>query len=68
MCIRDRIPGDLVFYGTPSRVHHVGLYLGHGLMINAPTYGQPVQVGPYRYRGDDYLGATRPAARETTRR
>lgn len=62
------IPGDLVFYGTPSRVHHVGLYLGHGLMINAPTYGQPVQVGPYRYHGDDYLGATRPAARETTRR
>jgi cell wall-associated NlpC family hydrolase len=55
------LPGDLVFYGTPSTVHHVGLYLGGGQMINAPTYGQPVQVSGYRWTGDDYLGATRPA-------
>jgi len=55
-------PGDLVFYGTTARVHHVGMYLGAGRMINAPTFGKPVQVAFYRYRGDDYLGATRPAA------
>lgn len=54
------LPGDLVFYGT-TRIHHVGLYLGDGQMINAPTFGQPVQVEPYRWRGDDYAGATRPA-------
>ncbi|WP_367666988.1 C40 family peptidase [Streptomyces sp. DG2A-72] len=30
------LPGDLVFYGTPSNVHHVGLYIGSGHMINAP--------------------------------
>src|SRR5689334_732329 len=55
-------PGDLVFYGTPSFVHHVGMYLGDGKMVNAPTFGQPVQVAFYRWGGDDFLGATRPAA------
>jgi Cell wall-associated hydrolases (invasion-associated proteins) len=54
------LPGDLVFYGTTARIHHVGLYIGAGLMINAPTYGTPVRVQPYRYRNDDYAGATRP--------
>jgi hypothetical protein len=29
-------------------------------MINAPTFGQPVQIDNYRYNGDDYAGATRP--------
>ena len=37
-------PGDLVFYGTTARVHHVGMYLGDGRMVNAPTFGKPVQV------------------------
>ncbi len=53
-------PGDLVFYGTPTRVHHVGLYLGHGLMIDAPHSHAVVRVEPY-HRGD-YLGAARPTA------
>jgi hypothetical protein len=30
-------------------------------MINAPDFGQVIQIEPYRYRGDDYAGATRPA-------
>jgi hypothetical protein len=34
-------------------------------MINAPTFGQPVQIDNYRYTGDDYAGATRPAASAT---
>jgi cell wall-associated NlpC family hydrolase len=55
-------PGDLVFYGTTAFVHHVGMYLGDGRMVNAPTFGRPVQVAFYRHRGDDFLGATRPAA------
>lgn len=54
------LPGDLVFYGTPGKIHHVGLYLGNGKMINAPTFGIPVQIDNYRYPGDDYAGATRP--------
>jgi hypothetical protein len=56
------LPGDLVFYGTPDNIHHVGLYIGGGLMINAPVFGQPVQIDHHRYDGDDYAGATRPAA------
>lgn len=54
------LPGDLVFYGTPSNVHHVGLYIGAGKMIHAPTFNQPIKIAPYRWSGDDYLGATRP--------
>ncbi|GAB3901400.1 NlpC/P60 family protein [Kibdelosporangium lantanae] len=54
-------PGDLVFYGNPvTKIHHVGLYIGNGRMIHAPDKGKPVQIGNYRYRGDDYAGATRP--------
>lgn len=56
------MPGDLVLYGTPSNVHHVGLYIGAGKMVHAPTFGQPVQIGPYRWTDDDYLAASRPAA------
>lgn len=55
-------PGDLVFYGTLARVHHVGMYIGQGRMVNAPTFGMLVQTAYYRWSGDDYLGATRPAA------
>lgn len=53
------LPGDLVFYGKPTNIHHVGLYIGGGLMINAPDFGLTVRIEPYR--GDDYAGATRPA-------
>ncbi|WP_275560570.1 C40 family peptidase [Streptomyces sp. 5-6(2022)] len=55
-------PGDLVFYGTPDEgIHHVGLYIGQGQMINAPNFGQKIKIAPYRHQGDDYAGATRPA-------
>jgi cell wall-associated NlpC family hydrolase len=52
-------PGDLVFFGSEQYVHHVGLYIGAGLMIDASDFGQPVQSQPYKE--SDYLGATRPA-------
>jgi cell wall-associated NlpC family hydrolase len=54
--------GDLVFYGNAAtRIHHVGLYLGNGMMINAPTQGMAVQIATYHVPGDDYAGAGRPA-------
>lgn len=37
------LPGDLVFYGKTD-IHHVGIYIGEGLMINAPHTGTVVQV------------------------
>ncbi|MBV8161564.1 MAG: bifunctional lytic transglycosylase/C40 family peptidase [Acidimicrobiia bacterium] len=51
-------PGDLVFFGTPADVHHVGLYVGDGEMLDAPDTGAVVRVEPLFA---DYLGATRPA-------
>lgn len=38
----DARPGDLVFFGTPA--YHVGMYIGGGLMINAPYTGAVVRV------------------------
>jgi len=56
------LPGDLVFYGNPAvKVHHVGMYLGNGLMVNAPTFGMPVQVATVAAGGSDLSGAGRPA-------
>ncbi|MDT8916058.1 C40 family peptidase [Amycolatopsis sp. PS_44_ISF1] len=54
------LPGDLVYYGSPAHIRHVGLYLGNGKMVNAPDFGKPVQINDYRYPGDAYAGATRP--------
>ena len=35
------LPGDLVFFAdnprVPSTIHHVGVYIGKGLMVEAPT-------------------------------
>lgn len=58
----DPAPGDLVFYGTPGAIHHVGLALGNGVMVHAPHTGAVVEVSRIRWPGDDYVGATRPAA------
>jgi cell wall-associated NlpC family hydrolase len=49
-------PGDLVFYGHP--IHHVGLYVGGGSMIEAPHTGAVVRYASI-YRGD-FAGAARP--------
>ncbi|MEV7395010.1 C40 family peptidase [Streptomyces sp. NPDC091215] len=57
-------PGDLVFYGNPAGgIHHVGLYTGGERMIDSPRPGRSIRIEPYRYQGDDYAGATRPANR-----
>ncbi|HEU4811893.1 MAG TPA: C40 family peptidase [Nocardioides sp.] len=37
-------PGDLMFYATAGKVHHVSMYAGNGLMVHAPGTGQKVQV------------------------
>jgi cell wall-associated NlpC family hydrolase len=42
--LSDLRPGDLVFFGAD--VHHVGMYIGGGLMINAPHTGDVVRVSP----------------------
>jgi cell wall-associated NlpC family hydrolase len=44
VAIADLLPGDLVFFGTPTDVHHVGIYVGDGYMIDAPETGEDVMV------------------------
>jgi peptidoglycan DL-endopeptidase CwlO len=48
-------PGDLVFF-FPT-ISHVGLYIGNGLMVDAPTFGVPVHVEPVFW--SSYVGAVR---------
>jgi cell wall-associated NlpC family hydrolase len=42
--IANLLPGDLVFFGTPDDVYHVGMYIGGGNMVDAPETGQDVQI------------------------
>jgi cell wall-associated NlpC family hydrolase len=49
-------PGDLVFFGSP--IHHVGIYVGGGTMIEAPYTG--VDVRYHTIYRPDYAGAARP--------
>ena len=53
-------PGDLVFFahGSASSIHHVGLYIGNGNMIEAPFTGANVRIHTINRSG--YFGATRP--------
>jgi len=51
----DLEPGDLVFFFTD--ISHVGIYIGDGMMIDAPDFGQDVQVQPISL--DPYVGAVR---------
>ncbi|MEV7004035.1 bifunctional lytic transglycosylase/C40 family peptidase, partial [Streptomyces sp. NPDC093982] len=40
-------PGDLVFYGkSADSIHHVGIYVGSGWMIDAPRPGTQVRYSP----------------------
>jgi cell wall-associated NlpC family hydrolase len=43
--ISDLQPGDLVFFYSP--IHHVGLYVGGGMMIDAPHTGAYVELVSY---------------------
>jgi cell wall-associated NlpC family hydrolase len=57
-------PGDLVFFGAPGRIHHVGISLGGTLIAHAPDVNQVVQVEDYR-DFPDLAGASRPTVRLT---
>jgi cell wall-associated NlpC family hydrolase len=55
----DLQPGDLVFFYSP--VSHVGIYIGNGQMVHAPTSGDVVKVANLDVMGD-FVGGRRIAA------
>lgn len=58
---RRLAPADLVFFGSRGNVSHVGIYVGEGRFVHAPSSGGTVRLdtldGPY-WR-DHYTGAKR---------
>jgi cell wall-associated NlpC family hydrolase len=62
VALKDIRPGDLLFWAystsNPNSIHHVAMYLGHGLMVHAPHTGDHVRVASVYLRG--FIGAVRP--------
>jgi peptidoglycan DL-endopeptidase CwlO len=60
--IADLQPGDLLFYHTdptaPTYISHVAIYIGRGLMLQAPQPGEDVQIVP-AFFGAGFAGAVR---------
>jgi peptidoglycan DL-endopeptidase CwlO len=58
--VADLQPGDLLFYHTdptaPDYISHVAIYLGDGLMVQAPEPGMTVEVVPADF-GAGFAGA-----------
>ncbi|HEY3648937.1 MAG TPA: C40 family peptidase, partial [Streptosporangiaceae bacterium] len=56
--------GDLLFYATntsdPSTIHHVAIYIGNGMMVNAPYTGAFIRIDSM-YQPGGLIGAVRPA-------
>jgi cell wall-associated NlpC family hydrolase len=56
--------GDLLFFATdtsdPATIHHVGIYIGNGEMVDAPYTGVDVRIDSI-YQPGGLIGATRPA-------
>jgi cell wall-associated NlpC family hydrolase len=62
VALADLQPGDLLFWANdlsnPGSIHHVALYIGHGLMVHSPHTGDHVRVASVYLRG--LIGAVRP--------
>ncbi|SCE77410.1 NlpC/P60 family protein [Micromonospora chokoriensis] len=46
------LPGDLLFFASGSSwttIHHVGMYIGNGKMVQAPTTGDVVKISVVRW-------------------
>jgi peptidoglycan DL-endopeptidase CwlO len=52
----DLEPGDLVFFYSP--IHHVGIYIGNGMIVHAANPGEGVTTAPLSSM--PYSGAVRP--------
>lgn len=57
----ELMPGDLVFFKKNGDVHHVGIYVGDGMMIHSPHTGavvsyQSIDTGSYK---EEFCGGRR---------
>jgi cell wall-associated NlpC family hydrolase len=56
--------GDLLFFATdtadPATIHHVGIYIGNDMMVDAPYTGAFVRIDSI-YQPGGLIGAVRPA-------
>ncbi|SNQ45358.1 NLP/P60 protein [Frankia canadensis] len=48
-------PGDLIFFGTPGNITHMGIYAGNGYMWAAPQSGRTINLQPI-YSSTYYVG------------
>jgi hypothetical protein len=57
------LPGDLIFIpgsdGTPEAPGHVGMYIGQGLLVEAPHTGLTVQISPVAGYWEGQISAMR---------
>ncbi|MBS2545520.1 C40 family peptidase [Catenulispora sp. NL8] len=62
--LKSLLPGDLVFYGSPSFAHHVAIFMGvvrgTAVVLNAPAPHETVRFDPLA--ADDLFAASRPTA------
>jgi cell wall-associated NlpC family hydrolase len=61
--INSLLPGDLVFWsddGTVNGIGHVAVYIGGGLVVQAPHSGDVVRETPINEVESGTMGATRP--------
>ena len=57
----DLAEGDLVFFGRKGRIDHVGIYVGEGRFVHAPSSGKDVMVSSLEkgYWSGKYMQARR---------
>ncbi len=64
--IADMQPGDLIFIpgsdGTAADPGHVGMYIGHGQLVNASEPGVPIRLDTVARWQNQIVGIRRPAA------
>ena len=55
------VPGDMVFFSYNlndwTQIHHVGMYIGAGRMVEAPSLGETVKISVVHW--SDFFGAVR---------
>lgn len=58
---KDLQAGDLVFFGSGDYATHVGMYVGDGMMIHAPSTGKSIMYTSIEsdYYSSRYIGAKR---------